>query len=95
VVQARLAFGGVAATPVRALAAEAALVGQPLQESAIAPVLAALAAELHPISDHRGSATYRARLVQNLLRGFVAEAAAGPPPVPDRATGTTHLGGAA
>jgi xanthine dehydrogenase iron-sulfur cluster and FAD-binding subunit A len=33
-----------------------------------------------PLSDHRGSATYRARVAANLLRGFFAETQTVPQP---------------
>ena len=66
--KARIALASVAPTPVRAVAAEAALVGQ-----AITPALIERAAELaieaaRPISDQRGSADYRRHLVRVLTR---------------------------
>ena len=64
----RLAYGGVAATPVRARHAEAALLGKPLDASSIAAAIAALPADIAPLSDWRGSAAYRMRLAGNLLR---------------------------
>jgi xanthine dehydrogenase small subunit len=73
VTHARLAYGGVAATPVRAHAAEAALVGRPLDADALAAVRAALDATIVPISDHRASAAYRRALVGNLFAKFAAE----------------------
>jgi len=66
--KARIALASVAPTPVRAMAAEQALVGQP-----ITPELIERAAELalesaRPISDQRGSADYRRHLVRVLTR---------------------------
>jgi len=66
--KARIALASVAPTPVRALAAEAVLVGQP-----ITPALIERAAELavesaRPISDQRGSAEFRRHLVRVLTR---------------------------
>ena len=64
--KARIALASVAPTPVRAMAAEAALVGQP-----VTPALIERAAELaidaaRPISDQRGSADFRRHLVRVL-----------------------------
>lgn len=69
----RLAYGGVAPTPVRARAAEAELVGQPWSPEAVARACEALAGELHPIDDHRGSAAYRLAMVKSLLDRFYAD----------------------
>jgi xanthine dehydrogenase small subunit len=77
VCRARLAFGGVAATPIRATDAESALVGRPLAD-ALEDAVAALPAQVQPIDDHRGSAWFRRTLAANLLRGFVDETAATP-----------------
>jgi xanthine dehydrogenase small subunit len=78
--KARLAYGGVAATPVRALEAEEAIAGLRWNENAVHTAQDVLARTLHPISDHRGSAAYRLALAQNLLEKFwwegQAEAAA-------------------
>jgi xanthine dehydrogenase small subunit len=66
---ARIGLGGVAATPVRALATEAALVGSPWTEATVREAAAVMAAEGTPMDDHRASASYRsAMLGQSLLR---------------------------
>ncbi len=70
---ARLAYGGVAATPVRARLAESLLLGKPLDGALLEDVLAALHSEFTPLSDHRASAGYRNRLIANLFAKFVAE----------------------
>ncbi len=70
---ARLAFGGMAATPKRADQAEAALVGRPWSEATVAEAARHLASDFTPLSDHRGSAAYRALVAANLLRGFYDE----------------------
>jgi xanthine dehydrogenase small subunit len=70
---ARLAFGGMAATPKRAAKAEAALVGRVWDEAAAEGAAAALAEDFTPISDWRASAGYRARVAGNLLRRLLAE----------------------
>ena len=64
----RLAYGGVAATPVRARAAEAALLGQAANAASFAAAQAALAQDIAPLGDWRGSAAYRNRVAGNLLR---------------------------
>jgi xanthine dehydrogenase small subunit len=71
--QARFAFGGMAATPARAPAAEAAW------SKGIDAACAALEKDFQPMSDHRGSAWYRMTAAQNLLRKFHLEAQASAP----------------
>ena len=70
---ARIAFGGMAATPKRAKAVEAALVGKPWTMETVEAVLAAFAADYQPISDMRASAEYRLLTAQNLLKRFFLE----------------------
>ncbi|MFK7993787.1 MAG: xanthine dehydrogenase small subunit [Granulosicoccus sp.] len=70
---ARLAFGGMAATPVRARSAEAQLDGKPFDQQAVNAAQASLAEELHPISDARASAHYRLQVTQNLLQRVLLE----------------------
>jgi xanthine dehydrogenase small subunit len=66
----RIAYGGVAATPVRVYAAEDALMGLVWGESAVGAAQRAIAAVLRPMSDHRGSAEYRLAVSQTLLEKF-------------------------
>jgi len=73
VLDARIAYGGMAATPKRAAAAEAALRGQPFDEVALRAAMAALARDYAPLSDMRASSAYRMRAAQNLLRRFWLE----------------------
>lgn len=73
VASARIAFGGMAATPKRAPGAEAALVGQPWTEAAMRAAMAALAQDYAPLSDMRASSAYRMAAAQNLLRRFWLE----------------------
>jgi xanthine dehydrogenase small subunit len=73
IVHARLAYGGVAATPARAIAVEAQLTGQPWAHSTILQVLPTLKATFSPLTDLRGSATYRTLLVTNLFEKFFVE----------------------
>jgi xanthine dehydrogenase iron-sulfur cluster and FAD-binding subunit A len=70
---ARLALGGVAATPVRIRRAEDALLGHYLDRASVHRAQTALDAELQPLSDHRGSAEYRREVAKSLLDKFVWE----------------------
>jgi len=71
--RARLAYGGVAPTPVRARRAEAALEGRRLGEAA-EEAARILSGEFKPIDDVRGSAAYRRELVVSLWEKFVSGA---------------------
>jgi xanthine dehydrogenase small subunit len=75
---ARIAFGGMAATPKRAAEVEAALVGQPWSLETVMRAEAAFARDFAPISDWRASAEYRAMVARNLLRRFYLEATGEP-----------------
>ncbi|MDJ0948088.1 MAG: xanthine dehydrogenase small subunit [Alphaproteobacteria bacterium] len=65
--EARVAFGGMAATPKRAPAVEARLAGSPWNEDTVQAAMAALEQDFTPITDWRASADYRLRVSQNLL----------------------------
>jgi len=64
---ARIAFGGMAATPKRAAATEAALIGKPFTLETLLLARAAMAADFTPLSDMRASAHYRAEAAGNML----------------------------
>jgi len=68
----RLAYGGVAAMPARAMKAEAALLGKMWSEETIQSALPILRTEFTPISDVRGTAEYRSGLITDLLKKFFA-----------------------
>jgi xanthine dehydrogenase small subunit len=70
---ARIAFGGMAATPQRATAAETALIGNDWDETAVKAAMAALARDYAPLSDMRASSAYRLRTAQNLLYRYWLE----------------------
>ena len=73
--RARIGLGGVAATPMRAIATEDALTGQPWTEDTVRRAAAVMAAEGTPMDDHRASASYRsAMLGQALLKLFAENA---------------------
>jgi xanthine dehydrogenase small subunit len=64
----RVAFGGMAATPVRAYGAEVALENTTFNNAAVVNAQRVLAEELSPISDTRAGAIYRMQVAQNLLQ---------------------------
>ncbi len=70
---ARLAYGGVAATPVRAYEVETFLQGKPWNERTASETAARLRSLFTPLSDLRGSADYRRALVGNLFKKFFYE----------------------
>ena len=73
VVHARLAYGGVAATPVRALAVEQSLLGQRLDETLAQAAMTAVRESFEPLNDQRASADYRRSLCASLFGRFLAE----------------------
>ncbi|MFU2489561.1 xanthine dehydrogenase small subunit [Thauera sp. WH-1] len=75
----RIAFGGMAATPRRALRTEAAIEGRRWDEAALFAALQALAEDYAPLSDLRASADYRRRTAAGLLRRFYLETRAQDP----------------
>ncbi|OFA06179.1 xanthine dehydrogenase small subunit [Duganella sp. HH101] len=79
VVDARIAFGGMAATPRRAPRAEAALNGLRWNEANLRVAMDMLAQDFAPLSDMRASSTYRMQTAQNLLRRFWFETRADAP----------------
>ena len=76
VVGARIACGGMAATPKRAAHAEGLLVGASLDDPASwRPALAALRSDFTPLTDQRASAAYRMEVATNLLEKALIEIA--------------------
>jgi xanthine dehydrogenase small subunit len=69
----RIGLGGVAATPLRATAAEEALLGRPWNTETIAAAADELARAGTPMSDHRASESYRVAMLRNSLLKFYAE----------------------
>jgi xanthine dehydrogenase iron-sulfur cluster and FAD-binding subunit A len=65
--EARVVLGAVAATALRARAAERALAGQPLTDAVLRAAGRAAAGECRPITDVRASARYRTLLVETLV----------------------------
>lgn len=73
----RLAYGSVAATPVRAPRAEAALLGAKPSAATLAAASEALAQDFTPIDDIRSEADYRMAVARNVLAQFLRGAHAG------------------
>ena len=76
---ARVALGSVAATIVRAPAAEAYLNGKRLTEETVAEAGRLASASVRPIDDVRGSAEYRAEMVKILVARALRQLASGEP----------------
>ncbi len=70
---ARIAFGGMAATPKRAKSVEAALIGKSWSMETVEAALAAFGEDYQPLTDMRASAEYRLLTAQNLLKRFFLE----------------------
>ncbi len=67
--RARIGLGGVAATPIRALETEAALIDRPWSEETVREAAVLMSEEGTPLDDHRASARYRAAMLgQSLLK---------------------------
>ncbi|MEO5821520.1 MAG: FAD binding domain-containing protein [Vicinamibacteraceae bacterium] len=69
------AYGGIAATPIRATALEAAAAGRPWTRETIDALLPIAATIGTPLSDLRGTADYRRAMVGRLLEKCFAETA--------------------
>lgn len=72
---ARISFGSVAATTVRARNVEAALLGETLSPAVIAKAQDALSKDVTPIDDIRSTADYRLHVSRNLLAAMLLAAA--------------------
>ncbi len=69
----RIALGGMAAVPKRALQTEQLLLGRDWDESTLRAAMDSLREEFTPLSDMRASAAYRSRTSANLLYRFYLE----------------------
>lgn len=78
----RIGYGGMAAVPVRATAAEAALLGETWSMAAAERAVTALGHSFTPLTDMRASAAYRSRIAGNLfLKFYLEHPAAGETPL--------------
>jgi xanthine dehydrogenase small subunit len=76
IVEARIAYGGMAATAKRAAQAEQALIGADLDHPATwDSAIAAIGADFQPLTDMRATAAYRSRVAANLLMKALIEVA--------------------
>lgn len=73
VATARIAFGGMAATPKRAEAVETALIGKPWNEETVRAAQAAFETDYQPLTDWRATSDYRMLAAKNLLMRFFLE----------------------
>ncbi|MFT2109535.1 xanthine dehydrogenase small subunit [Marinomonas sp. 2405UD68-3] len=73
IMDARIAFGGMAGIPKRASHCEQVLTGQEFQESVFELACNALEQDFTPLSDFRASKEYRLLIGQNLLRKYYLE----------------------
>lgn len=87
VADARIAYGGMAAIPQRALRTEAALIGQTWSEFTVEAAAQRLAEDYTPLSDMRASGPYRLQVAKNLLKRFYFEHSDSD--VPSRVTAVT------
>ncbi len=78
VTAARIAFGGMAGIPKRALAVEAGLIGQALTADTAQAMKPLFAQDFTPLSDMRATAPYRLETAANLLVRYVADLAGQP-----------------
>jgi len=69
----RIAYGGVGPVPLRCKSAENALLGKKLSEQLIDIAVAALIADIAPISDVRASENYRREASKAVLREALAD----------------------
>jgi len=81
ITQARVCFGGMAATPKRADSCEITLNGQPWNQATISTAMSSMLDDFTPMTDMRASEGYRMRVAQNLLQRFYLEHTDNPYPV--------------
>ena len=77
VTHAAIALGAVAPTVVRATEAEAFLIGKTLTEQTVVEAARLAATQARPIDDLRGSASYRAAMVETLVARLLRQLRAG------------------
>ncbi|EGA69020.1 putative xanthine dehydrogenase, XdhA subunit [Vibrio sinaloensis DSM 21326] len=73
VISARIAFGGMAATPKRATRCENALLGKEWTQANIDEAMKEIGNDFEPLSDFRASKEYRSMTAANMLRRFFIE----------------------
>ena len=78
ITHARIAFGGMAGTPKRALGVEGALIGQTWELATVQRAMGYFAQDYQPLSDMRASAQYRQNVAENLLLRYFHDLAGVP-----------------
>jgi xanthine dehydrogenase small subunit len=73
VTDARVAYGGMAATPKRAVHTEEVLIGKQFDQTILASARTALAEDFSPLTDGRATSNYRSVVAANLLTRLHAE----------------------
>jgi xanthine dehydrogenase small subunit len=81
VIDARIAYGGMAAIPKRARHVEAALAGKAWSLASVAAAMPLFAKDFQPLTDMRASSGYRERVAANLLKRFYLECNASAAPL--------------
>lgn len=84
VVHIRIAFGGMAGIPKRALNAENAILGKAWSEASVRAAMQVLSNDFAPVSDMRASSEYRMQVAQNHLLRFWLESQGGAVTAPVR-----------
>ncbi|TAG82620.1 MAG: xanthine dehydrogenase small subunit [Betaproteobacteria bacterium] len=74
----RIAYGGMAGVPKRAINAETELTEKAWSETQVRAAMQAMHADFSPMSDMRASAAYRMQVAQNLLLRFWLESQSAP-----------------
>ncbi len=91
---AAVAFGGVAATPIRVAAVEALLENQKPSPELWQQATALLQQQLRPLTDVRGSSTYRRVLVEHMFKSYTFDLLQVAPTATATATATAKVKGA-
>ncbi|MGV0035671.1 MAG: xanthine dehydrogenase small subunit [Candidatus Azotimanducaceae bacterium WSBS_2022_MAG_OTU7] len=73
ITSARIAYGGMAATPVRLVNIEDILMGKTVNEERVAEASAALGASMTPLTDVRASAEYRTAMARSMIERALNE----------------------
>ena len=73
ITDARVAYGGMAGVPKRAVACEQALLNQPWNLATVKTAMLALTRDFEPLSDFRASKEYRSKTATNLLYKYFLE----------------------
>ncbi|MDN0083543.1 xanthine dehydrogenase small subunit [Crenobacter sp. SG2305] len=73
VADARIAYGGMAATSKRAISTEKALIGKQWSEETVRAAMEAMGEDYRPMTDMRASSDYRIKTAKNLLLRFYLE----------------------